>query len=473
MQPLVAELRARFGDDAVLDIAAELGAYRGDLALPTGSMPVCVVRPRTTEQVSELVRLCAGAGHSIVPRGGGTGLAGGATPMGSRPQVVLSFERMRAIRSIDRVGNVLVAEAGCPLQTVQQAARDAERLFGVDHGGAGSSQLGGNLSSNAGGNNVLRYGMARQQVLGLEVVLSDGSVLPMLRALPKNNAGPDLNQLFVGSEGCLGLITAASLRLHPMPAVRMSACVALDSVEAVMQFFVRARAELGELLSAFELLPRSGIELHFRHVGARREPMATVTDWMVLFEAESASRFVDLQAAFESLLEAALRDGLARDAVLPTSEAQRQALWRLREGLAVAMIALPAGLKSDTAVPVNRIPDFVRAATKAVQDVLPGCIAVPFGHVGDGNIHFNVIPAPAMRTIDFKSAEPALAAAIEDVSVALGGTVSAEHGVGWIKRGALERMRSAAELAALSRLKAAFDPEQVFNPGKVLIAPRN
>ena len=388
--------------------------------------------------------------------------------MGSRPQVVLSFERMRTIRSIDLVGNILVAEAGCPLQTVQHAARDADRLFGIDHGGAGSSQIGGNLSSNAGGHNVLRYGMARQQVLGLEVVLADGSVLNMLRPLPKNNAGYDLNQLFVGSEGGLGLITAAALRLYPKPVVRLTACVGLDSVEAVMELFVRVRAELGELLNAFELLPRSGLELHFRHVGVRNEPLATRTDWLVLFEAESSSRFVDLQAAFESLLEAALHDGVARDAVLPTSEAQRQSLWQLREGIAVAMIALPAALKSDTAVPVSRIAAFVSAATQAVQAVLPGCVAVPFGHVGDGNIHFNVIPAAGVLAADFKAAEPALSAAIEDVSIALGGTISAEHGVGWTKREALKRMRSQAELDAMARVKAAFDPGQLFNPEKVL-----
>lgn len=470
MSRFIADLRKLLGDDAVLDAAADLGAYRGDWALPDGVMPLCVVRPRSSAEVAAVVERCAQAGHAIVPRGGGTGLAGGASLQQMAPQVVLSFERMRRIRSIDAIGNVMVAEAGCALQAVQEAAREAGRLFGIEHGGAGSSQLGGNLSTNAGGNNVLRYGMARQQVLGLEVVLADGSLLDMLRPLPKNNAGYDLNQLFMGSEGTLGLITAAALRLRPAPVVSASACVGLDSLTAVMDFFVRVRAELGELVSAFEVMPRTGVELHFRHSGERREPLDTPTAWLVLMEADSASRHVDLQAAFEALLESALADGLARDAVLPASEAQRRALWRIREGIAVAMIEAPAGLKSDTAVPVDRIPAFVEAATVAVQAVLPGCVPVPFGHVGDGNIHFNVLPPEGMAAADFKAVAGDVAHAIEDVSIAMGGTVSAEHGIGWIKRAALQRMRSAAELDAMARLKAAFDPLGLLNPGKVLFA---
>ena len=470
MTGLVADLRALLGDDAVLDTAAELSAYRGDWAVPDGTVPLCVARPHSAAEVAAVVDRCRNAGVAIVPRGGGTGLSGGATPMQDAPQVVLSFERMRRIRSIDPVGNVMVAEAGCPLAMLQGAAREAGRLIGLDHGGAGSSQLGGNLATNAGGNNVLRYGMARQQVLGLEVVLADGSLLDMLRPLPKNNSGYDLNQLFLGSEGTLGLVTAAALRLRPAPVVSASACVGLDSLPAVMALFVRVRSELGELVSAFEVMPRAGVELHMRHSGDAREPLASPTPWLVLMEADSASRFVDLRAAFEALLEAAIADGLARDAVLPANEAQRQALWRIREGIAVAMISAPAALKSDTAVPVDRIPAFVEAAAVAVEAVMPGCIPVPFGHVGDGNIHFNVLPPEGMAAAEFKRRSADVARAIEDVSIAMGGTVSAEHGIGWLKRDALQRMRSAAELDAMARLKSAFDPQRLLNPGKVLLA---
>ncbi|MEW6639164.1 MAG: FAD-binding oxidoreductase [Pseudomonadota bacterium] len=467
MTTLPATLRALVGDDGVLDQAGDLAGYRGDFALQTEGPLLAVVRPRTAAEVAAVTRACVDAGVALTPRGGGTGLAGGAAPAADRPTVVISFERMRAIRSVDTVGDVMVVEAGCTLHEAREAAESAGRLLGLDHGGL-SSQIGGNLATNAGGNNVLRYGMAREQVLGLEVVLANGEVLSQLSPLRKNNAGYDLRQLFLGAEGTLGLITAAALKLRPAPAVRATACLGLPTLEAVLDLFVRARTALGEAISAFEVLPRAGLDLHFGHVGRVREPFPTVTPWAVLLEADSASPYFDLSRAVEELFTAALEDGVVVDGTVAASEAQRQALWTLREGIAHAMIETPGSLKSDSAVPVAAIGAFVAEATRAVETVVPGCRPVPFGHVGDGNIHFNVLPPVGMAGEAFKTRWGEVTEAIEAVALGLGGTVSAEHGIGAIKRMALRRMRSAVEIDAMQRLKTALDPQGLLNPGKIL-----
>lgn len=460
-------LRALVGTDGVLDDASELSGYRGDLACQSNGPLLAVVRPRSTAEVVGIVRVCGESGIAVTARGGGTGLAGGAAPSADRPSIVLSFERMRAIRTVDAVGDVIVVEAGCTLHDAREAAACAKRLLGLDHGGA-SSQIGGNLATNAGGNNVLRYGMAREQVLGLEVVLADGQVLSMLSPLRKNNAGYDLRQVFLGSEGTLGLITAAALKLRPAATVRVTACIGLASLGAVLNLYVRARSVLGEAISAFELLPRAGLELHFSHAGERREPFATVTPWTVLLEADSASPFFDLQRAVEELFAVAMHDGVVMDGTIAASEAQREALWRMREGIAHAMIETAGSLKNDSAVPIAAIELFIARATEAVDAIVPGCRPVPFGHVGDGNIHFNVLPPVDMHHEQFAKRQKELSEAIDTVALSLGGTVSAEHGIGALKRTALHRMRSAAEIDAMQRLKGAFDPQNLFNPGKVL-----
>lgn len=467
MTMLAATLRALVGDDGVLDEAGDLAGYRGDLALQTDGPLLAVVRPRSTVEVAAVLRTCCDAGVALTPRGGGTGLAGGAAPSADRPSVVISFERMRAIRHVDTVGNVMLVEAGCSLYEARAVAASAGRLLGLDHGGL-SSQIGGNLATNAGGNNVLRYGMAREQVLGLEVVLADGEVLSLLSPLRKNNAGYDLRQLFLGAEGTLGLITAAALKLRPAPLVRATACLGLPTLDAVLDLFVRARTALGEAISAFEVLPRAGLDLHFTHVGRVREPFPTATPWAVLLEADSASPYFDLSRAVDELFTAALRDGVVVDGTVAASEAQRRALWTLREGIAHAMIETPGSLKSDSAVPVTAVGAFITEATRAVEKVVPGCRPVPFGHVGDGNIHFNVLPPLAMTGEAFIGRWGEVTEAIEAVALSLGGTVSAEHGIGAIKRTALRRMCSAAEIDAMRRLKAAFDPRGLLNPAKIL-----
>ncbi|SEE65554.1 FAD/FMN-containing dehydrogenase [Rhizobiales bacterium GAS191] len=468
MTSLVAALRRAAGEDAVLDAPADLAGYGGDLARQADNGILCVVRPRSTAELSEVVKICAAAGIPLTPRGGGTGLAGGACPSAEHGSVVVSFERMRKIRALDTTGNSITVEAGCPLREVQQAATEAGRLLGLDHGGAGSSQIGGNLSTNAGGNTVLRYGMAREQVLGIEAVMSDGSILSQLSPLPKNNAGYDLKQMLIGSEGTLGLITAATLRLRPAAKARGTACIGLASLPSVLAFFTRAQTALGEAISAFEVMPRQCLVFHFAHVGATREPFEPVTPWLVLIEADSASSYFDIERALDDLLATRLEDGLVLAGTIAASEAQRQALWQLREGIAEAMIERPGCLKSDTAVPIGAIPEFVERAASAVAAIVPGCVPVPFGHVGDGNIHFNVLAPLGMQAQAFIARWPSLARAIENAALSLGGTVSAEHGIGLVKRDALERMRTPTELALMRAVKTAFDPDGILNPGKIL-----
>ncbi|MEZ5788422.1 MAG: FAD-binding oxidoreductase [Xanthobacteraceae bacterium] len=455
------------GTGGVLAAASDVDGYRGDLAVPSGGDIVCVVRPRWVQQLAEIVTVCRREGIAIVPRGGGTGLCGGATAVPSRRSVVVSFERMAAIRGIDRGAGTMVAEAGCTLHQLRAAVAEVDSLFAIDHGGL-SSQLGGNLSTNAGGNNVLRYGMAREQVLGLEVVLASGEILSELQPLPKNNSGYDLKQIFIGAEGTLGLITAAALKLYPQPVAQVCACVGLPSLNAVLDFFVQARAALGQAVSAFEVMSREALDLWFAHAGREDQPFATLTPWVVLLEADTTSRRFDLAGALEDLLAAASERGTVIDGTIAMTEAQRSRLWALREGVPVAMIETKGSLKGDTAVPLSRIPKFVERASTAVSAIVPGCIAVPFGHVGDGNIHFNVLPPPAMSAEAFSSRHGELARAIESVALSLGGTVSAEHGIGLLKRQALARMKSPAALDAMRALKQAFDPGNILNPGKVL-----
>ncbi|MBI3436866.1 MAG: FAD-binding oxidoreductase [Proteobacteria bacterium] len=462
-------LRRISDNDGVLREPADLDAYRGDMACPLGGEVLAVARPRTTAQVREWVAACAAAGIAITPRGGGTGLSGGATPSPGRRTLVMSFERLHRIRALDRVGNTMIVEAGCPLQVARQAAAQAGRLLGLDHGGSGSSQIGGNLSTNAGGNNVLRYGMAREQVLGLEVVLADGSVLSDLRELRKNNAGYDLKQIFLGAEGTLGLITAAVLRLRPAPVACATACLGLDSLDGVLQLFTRAQETMGDALVAFEVMSREALALHWVRVAQPRRPLEADTRWLVLVEADSPSRYFDLARAFDELMAFGLAREIVRDGTIAASEAQRQALWRLREGIALAMIETPGSLKSDQAVPVAAIAQFVAQACAAVEAVVPGCVPAPFGHVGDGNIHFNVLPPPGMTASDFRDHWPALTQSIEDCALALGGTVSAEHGIGLLKRQALQRMRPQGELQLMARLKRTLDPRGLMNPGKILL----
>ncbi len=457
---LYQRLAAVVGAAQVLRAAPDVAPYSVDLLGVHRGRPLCVVRPGSPAEVAAVVATCVAAGAPVVACGGNTGFCGGSIPDDSGTQVVVALARMNRIRTIDTVGNSIAVDAGCVLAQVRDHAAAHGRLLPLSHGGEGSSQIGGNLATNAGGLNVLRYGMARELVLGLEVVLADGRVLDMMRALRKDNAGYDLKQLFIGSEGTLGLITGAVLKLFPLPARRETALAAVAEPGKAVELLVHARAVLGARIAAFELVPRSGMALYLEFERGAADPFDAPHPWYVLIELEGEG----LAAA----LEAALGAGLVRDAIVAHSEAQRASLWRMREGLALAQVADPSNLKNDTAVPIGAIETFIARASRAADRAVPGVRPIPFGHVGDGNIHFNLSRPADMAPARFIERWPELVAAIEAVALALGGSVSAEHGIGRAKREALRHARSAVELEMMCSVKRALDPRGLMNPGKLL-----
>jgi FAD/FMN-containing dehydrogenase len=457
---LYQRLAAVVGAAQVLRTAQDMAPYCSDLLGAHHGRPHCVVRPGSTAEAAAVVAACAAAGAPVVACGGNTGFCGGSIPDDSGTQVVVALSRMNRIRAIDTVGDSIAVDAGCVLAQVREHAAAHGRLLPLSHGGEGTSQIGGNLATNAGGLNVLRYGMARELVLGLEVVLADGRVLDMMRALRKDNTGYDLKQLFIGSEGTLGLITGAVLKLFPLPARRETALAAVADPGKAVELLAHARAALGARIAAFELVPRSGMALYLEFDRGAADPFDAPHPWYVLIELEGEG----LAAA----LEAALRSGLVSDAIIAQSEAQRASLWRVREGLAMAQVADPSNLKNDTAVPIAAIDAFIARASLAAERAVPGVRPIPFGHVGDGNIHFNLSRPPDMAPARFIERWPDLVAAIEAVALALGGSISAEHGIGRAKRAALQSARPAVELEMMRTVKRALDPHGLMNPGKVL-----
>ncbi|MEQ9138620.1 MAG: FAD-binding oxidoreductase [Thalassobaculum sp.] len=463
---LLSALRAALGDEAVLTAPTDRAGYETDLLKTRTGRALAVLRPRTADQVATAVRMCAEARVAVVPQGGNTGFCGGATPPADGSAVVLSTERLTRIRHVDPQGGHMVVEAGVTLADARAEAERHDRLLALNHGGL-SSRIGGNVATNAGGNNVLRYGMTRGLVLGLEVVLADGRLWNGLRALTKDNAGFDLKQLFIGTEGTLGIVTAAVLRLHPRPRALATALVAVPDPAAALALLARLQTEAGEVLSAAELIPRAGLALHFARSATGREPFDRLHDWQVLVELAGTSRHFDLDGALQAAVGDALAAGEAGDAVVASSEGQRIVLWALREGLAVAQVETPGNLKNDTSVPVPAIPAFIRDAAAAARAVVPDCVPIPFGHLGDGNIHFNLNPPPGADPLAFVADWPALVAAIEGVAVRLGGSIAAEHGLGRSKGDAARRVKPALDLAMMRRVKAALDPDGVLNPGVV------
>jgi D-lactate dehydrogenase (cytochrome) len=454
--------RAIISDPAEMEpyLVEERGQYRGRAHF--------VVRPVATAEVAEIVRLCAAARIPIYPQGGNTGLCGGAVPDPEGRGIVLSLGRMNKVRAIDPGNFTITVEAGVILADVQRTAEEADRLFPLSLGAEGTCQIGGNLSTNAGGIAVLRYGNMRELALGLEVVLPDGTVWDGLRALRKDNTGYDLKQLFIGGEGTLGIITAATLKLFPRPREIETAFVALARIEDAMALFGKAREVTGDQLTAFELIPRIGIDISVAHIPGVQDPLAASHPWYVLMELSSSQEGRGLRQALDELLAGSLETGLIADGTIAGSTTQARALWRIREAMVEAQKHIGAGIKHDVSVPVSRVAEFIAAASDAVARHTPGVRIIPFGHVGDGNIHFNLAqPMPGDGKTFLAELHP-INLLVHDITAGLGGSISAEHGIGMLKRDELPRYKSAVALDLMRRIKAALDPDGIMNPGKVL-----
>jgi len=449
-------LQKRLGDIVgatyVLTAEADTKPYLTDWRRQYSAPAECVVRPATTEEVSRVVALCAAEGAAVVPQGGNTGLVGGSVPTGKRREVLLSLGRLNRIRALDALNDTITVEAGCVLAAVQSAAAEAGRLFPLSLAAEGSCQIGGNLSTNAGGVNVLRYGNAREQVLGLEVVLPDGRVWDGLRGLRKDNTGYDLKQLFLGAEGTLGVITAAVLRLYPRPTASATAWIALATPHAAIELLAELRERLGERISAFELVSRTCLEAVLAHVRELRDPFRAPHPWYVLVELGDSGTPDELRERVERALG-------EREAVLAQSGEQARALWRIRESIPEAQFA---NVKHDISVPVSRIAEFIEQTDAKLRSTFEQPQIYCFGHVGDGNLHYNIGPPPLLEKRD------AVNAIVYDAVARFGGSISAEHGIGQLKREAIRSRKPALELELMRAVKAALDPKGLMNPGKVL-----
>jgi len=464
-------LREILGADGLLTAAADCAPFLTDHRRLFQGAALAVALPRSVTQVSQLLSLCDAQRVGVVPHGGNTGYCGGATADESGRQLVLSLRRLNRIRSLEAANYSLIAEAGCVLAQVQRAADEADRYFPLSLGSEGSCQIGGNLSTNAGGVSVLRYGMMRDLVLGLEVVLADGRVLPALSALRKDNTGYDVRSLFLGAEGTLGVITAASLRLFPKIRARATALAAVPEVRAAVELLARLRDASSDRVNSFELIPRIAIELTTRHIPDVTDPLERPYPWYVLCELASARAAEPLDAVLEESLGSALIQGVVLNAALARSERERAALWKLRESIPEAQRLEGAGLKHDVSVPVAALAQFVTRASQWVSANVPDGLLIAYGHVGDGNLHFNVSAAPGAPRERFLAREEPVRRAIHDLVSEFGGSFSAEHGIGRLKVGELERYTSPVELALMRAVKHAFDPHGIMNPGKVLREP--
>ena len=427
-----------------------------------------VLRPASTQEVSALLKIAHEAGTAIVPQGGNTGLVGGQIPREAGGEVVLSLARMNRIRALDAENNTLALDAGVTLAAAQAAAEEAGRLFPLSLASEGTCQIGGNLATNAGGTAVLRYGNARDLVLGLEVVLANGDVWDGMRGLRKDNTGYDLKQLFLGSEGTLGIVTGAVLKLFPRPQSIATAFAAVPDVASAVKLLRVADNVSGGMVTAFELVPRIGLEFVTRHIEGAADPLPDPSPWYVLVEMSAGSATAGLDETLEAVLAEGLEQGLLTDAALARSQAQRADFWRLRETLSDVQRLEGGSIKHDVSVPVSRMGEFIAQATRAVEAAMPGVRVVAFGHIGDGNVHFNLSQPLGADKSAFVGRWNEMNALVHGIVRAMGGSISAEHGVGQLKRDEIAATKSPVEIELMRMLKKTLDPKGILNPGKVV-----
>jgi FAD/FMN-containing dehydrogenase len=466
----IERLKAGVGRTGFLDDPADMAPYctswRDNWV---GRVPL-VLRPQSTQEVAAIVQICAEHGIAIVPQGGNTGLTGAAQPHEDMSEVILSTSRLKRVRAIDTVNDTITVEAGVVLKEIQSAADRADRLFPLSLGAEGSCQIGGNISTNAGGVQVLRYGNMRNLVLGLEVVLPDGSIWNGLRGLRKDNTGYDMKQLFIGAEGTLGIVTSAVLRLFPKPTASETAWIAVESPAAAVALLGLVRARLGDAVSAFELIRRSLVDFLLAGVPGHEDPMRAVHPWYVLMDVTSQGPPGSLHGPLAEALAAAQEVGLIRDATIAASGTQAAKLWKMRESLPEAVISAGGAIPHDISVPLSRIPEFIERADAAVAAAYPDIRLCAFGHVGDGNMHYNPVRPLDWDTPRFRAERERINRIVHDIVVDLGGSISAEHGIGRARLAELEHYKEPAELGMMRAVKRALDPKGIMNPGKIVRA---
>ena len=467
VENLIETLADIVGAQNVITDAQTMHPYLGDWRGRYRGAARCVVRPGTTAEVSAIVRACSAAGVAMLPQGGNTSHCGASIPDKSGKTVLISLSRLNKIRAVDAANNTITVEAGCVLQNLQEAAVAVDRLFPLSLAAEGSCQIGGNLSTNAGGVQVLRYGNARELVLGLEVVLPDGEVWNGLRGLRKDNTGYDLKQLFIGAEGTLGIITAAVVKLFPLPQSTATAWLAIASPQAAIGLLNGLQAAFGAMLTACELVSDISLGMVLKHIPGAQAPLEK-SPWYLLVELSGSGEEAALRDALATFLEPALESGEISDAVLAQSVDQAKRLWNLRESISEAQKIEGFSIKHDISVPVSRIPEFLERAGSALQHAWPGIRIVAFGHVGDGNLHYNQSKPEAGENAAFIAAQPQVNEMVHDIVHQLGGSISAEHGIGQLKREEILRYKSPLEMQMMRTIKQAFDPRGLMNPGKVV-----
>ncbi|MDX5593106.1 FAD-binding oxidoreductase [Pseudovibrio sp. SPO723] len=465
---LIRAFQELLGEANVLTEAADQAPYLVEWRDKFKGTTPMVLRPGSTAEVAACMRLANEHDLVIVPQGGNTGLVGAQIPKNGGSEVVLSLSRLNKIRNIDPLGRTMVVEAGAVLQTIHERAEEHDLIFPLTLGAQGSCQIGGNIATNAGGTAVLSYGNTRDLVLGLEVVLANGEVWEGLRTLRKDNTGYDLKQLFIGSEGTLGIITAASLRLFPKPAAVEVALCGLDSPHQALSLLSVAQKHAGAMLTGFEILPKIGMQFSVRHQENARFPMADEHDWYVLVELSAGSKDIDLASLTEAVFEEAFEAELLNDAVLAQSNAQAEDFWRLRHGMSEVQKLEGGSIKHDVSVPVAKVPAFLEEAIAAVEAFIPGCRPVPFGHMGDGNIHFNISQPEGADKQAFLAQWDAVNEIVHGITAQYNGSISAEHGIGVLKRELLPTVKSPVEMKLMRAIKETLDPKALLNPGRIL-----